>query len=104
MKNKISNFSLFSVAIIISGLIVIVSSVLKISEKHNERLLYAMHSKVEYKAKRCYLENNCAGEITLKNLYERNYLTEVVNPVTKEILDGSLTINYIDNKVIINWE
>ncbi len=103
MKNKISSFSIVASSLVITISIISVASVLKINNKHNERLLYAMQSKVEYKAKRCYLENNCSGAITLNDLYARNYLTEVVNPVTKEIIDSSLAINYVDDKIVINW-
>ena len=103
MESKINNFSIISVTSIIIFLIIIIASISKISDNHNEKLLYSMQTNVEYYAKRCYLENNCTGEITLKNLYEKEYLSEVVNPVTKEILDENIKINYIDNKIVIDW-
>lgn len=104
MGSKISNFSLISYAIVVSGLIIIIASIAHISDQHKEKLIYAMESKIEYFAERCYLENNCAGETTLNDLYEKKYLSEVVNPVTKEILDKDMKINYVDNKIIIEWE
>ena len=103
MVKKINNLTIISITLIITFLIIMVASITKISDNHNEKLLYSMQSKVEYYAKRCYLENNCTDEITLSDLYEKNYLTEVVNPVTKEILDENIKINYIDDKVVINW-
>ena len=103
MESKINNFSIISVTLIIVFLIIIIASISKISDNHNEKLLYSMQTKVKYYAKRCYLENNCNGEITLKSLYEKEYLSEVVNPVTKEILDENIKINYIDNKIVIDW-
>ena len=104
MGSKISNFSLISLAISISVLIIIIASIAYISDKHRERLIYAMESKIEYFAKRCYLENNCTGEITLNDLYEKKYLEEVVNPVTKEILDKDMKINYVDDEIKIEWQ
>lgn len=103
-KKRISNFTLISLAIIASLVIIIIASIVKISVNQNNKLLYSMHSTIEYYAKRCYLEENCKDEVTLKDLYDKNYLTEMVNPVTKEILDENLKINYFNNQVIINWE
>lgn len=105
MKSKrISNFTLISMAIITAILIVIIATIIKIRVNQNEKLLYAMESKIGYYAKRCYLENNCQDEIILKDLYEKKYLTEIVNPVTKEILDENIKIKYFNNQIIINWE
>lgn len=106
MKTKrISNFSLISIAIVASFFIIIITTITKIRDNQNDKLLYAMESKIKYYAKRCYLENNCDGEITLKELYNKKYLKEeIVNPVTKEILDGNIKINYFNNEVILNLE
>lgn len=104
MGSKINNLTIISVTLLIIFGIVLIASIAKISDYHNEKLIYAMESKVEYAAKRCYLENNCSGEITLNNLYERKYLSEeVVNPITKEILNKDMKINFVNNKVVIDW-
>ena len=72
--------------------------------RHNERSIYAMESKVEYYAKRCYLESVCTGSITLNDLYTNGYIKdEVINPVTKEVVDKNLVINYINSQIVINW-
>jgi len=103
-KKRITNFEILSIAIIISLVIIIIGSINKILNNHNEKALYAMKSKVEYYAKRCYLENNCKDTITLKELYEKKYITEeVVNPITKEIISEDLEINYENDSIIINW-
>lgn len=103
-KKRISNFEILSFAIIISVIIIIIGSINKVINNHNEASLYAMQSKVEYYAKRCYLENNCTEVMTLKELYEKNYITEtIVNPNTKEIISDDLEIKYIDGNIIINW-
>ncbi len=104
MGKKISNFTILGLTILVLGIVIIIASIVKISDNHNHLLMHSMQSQVEYYAKRCYVENNCEGEITLKDLYARNYIeNEVVDPVTKEILDENLKINFKDKKVIINW-
>ena len=103
-RKKISNFTILIIALAISAVMIISKTVLIINEKHEERLLYSMHSQVEYYAKRCYLEEKCSGDTTLNTLYENNYIkSEVVNPITKEVLDKNLVIKYIDNEIVINW-
>jgi hypothetical protein len=75
-----------------------------INDRHEEKQLYAMHSKVEYYAKKCYLDDICKDKITLERLYENGYLSEeVVNPITKEVIDHGLEIYYENEKVVINW-
>ena len=104
MVKKVSNFTILSITIIVLIIVVIVASIVKISDNHNKLLMRSMQSQVEYYAKRCYVENNCEGQTTLKDLYEKHYLdTEVVDPVTKEILDENIRINYIDKNIIIDW-
>ncbi len=76
---------------------------MRITDEHERKLIYAMESKVEYYAKRCYLEGICKDEITLEVLYQNEYLDEVSHPVTKEIIDHNLKIKYIDDKVQIEW-
>ena len=96
MGKKISNFTILTLTIFGLGIVVIIASIVKISDNHNHLLMYSMQSQVEYYAKRCYLENNCVGEVTLKDLYDRNYIKEeVVDPVSKEILDDNIKINFI---------
>lgn len=104
MGKKISNFTILTLTIFGLGIVVIIASIVKISDNHNHLLMYSMQSQVEYYAKRCYLENNCVGEVTLKDLYDRNYIKEeVVDPVSKEILDDNIKINFIGNNINIKW-
>jgi hypothetical protein len=104
VKKRISNYLLFITTISIVAVIIITKTVVVIHDRHDEKLLYAMHSKVEYFAKRCYLEERCFGPVTLENLYENDYIKEeVVNPITKEVVDHNLQIDWQDGKVVINW-
>lgn len=100
---KISRFMIIFSTICVLVIVVISVTTMRITDEHEQKLIYAMQSKVEYYAKRCFLEEKCKGEVTLETLYENEYLTEVSHPVTKEILDPNLKINYENNKVVINW-
>lgn len=103
MKQKVSNFTIIFIVILLIITVVGIFTVIKIQKNHDEKLLYATKSKVEYKAERCYLEGICKDTITLNVLYENGYLTEIINPVTKEVIDSNLKIDYIDGKISIDW-
>lgn len=100
---KISNFNILFITICILTAIITATTTIRINEAHEEKLIYAMKSKVEYYAKRCYLENKCSSEITLSMLYEKGYLEEIYHPVTKEQIDPNTLIRYDGKKVTIDW-
>ena len=104
MKQRVSNFTIIFIVILALLAVIGVFTVIKIQKNHEEKLIYAMESKVEYYAKKCYLENICKDTITLNVLYENKYLDEVINPVTKEVIDSNLKIDYIDEKIVVDWE
>lgn len=104
MEQKVSNFLIFTITLIIILIIVATKTIMTMNERHDDRLIYAMESKVEYYAKRCYLESSCTGEITLNDLYNKGYLKEeIINPVTKEVINADTKINYINSEILINW-
>ncbi len=103
-KKRISNFAIFITTIVIIAVILITQTIVTINNRHEEKLLYAMHSKVEYYAKRCFLEDVCKDNVTLQMLYDNQFLNEeVVNPITKEVIDPNLEIKFEDNKIVIKW-
>ena len=103
-KKKFSVIWYFIVTFIIIIVIVLTKTVVVMKEQHEERALYSMHSTVEYYAKRCYLEEKCNGTVTLQTLYDNDYIkTEVVNPVTKEVINHDLEIKYENESIVINW-
>ena len=104
MKQKVSNFTIIFFVVLTLIAVIGVFTVIKIQKNHEDKLMYAMTSKVEYNAKQCYLNEICKDTITLNVLYENNYLTEVVNPVTKEVIDPNLKIEYKDGKIVVDWE
>lgn len=101
---KISRFTIFLITSCLLIVVVVTASTIKINERHEEKLISSMESKISYYAKRCYLENRCKDVVTLKDLYELGYLTQIVHPVTKEIIDENISIEYKDSNIIINWE
>ena len=100
---RISNFTIIFITIFLLIGLVASTTTLRIKEKHEEKLIYAMKSKVEYYAKRCFLENRCADEATINMLYENGYIDTLYHPVTKEVIDSNIKIRYIDDKIIIDW-
>lgn len=100
---KISNFTIIFACLCIIVVLVVCKTAIRINATHEERLIYAMQSKVEYYAKRCYLEEKCEGEVTLDMLYENGYLSHVYHPVTKELIDPDTKINFDGDKVTIDW-
>ena len=104
MKQRVSNFTI--IFIVILGLLAVIGvfTVIKIQKNHEDKLIYAMESKVEYYAEKCYLDNICKDTITLNILYENKYLDEIINPVTKEVIDPNLKIEYKEDKIVVDWE
>ncbi|MDE5630603.1 MAG: hypothetical protein K2G03_00135 [Bacilli bacterium] len=100
---KISNFTIIFITVFILIGVVAATTTIRINESHEEKLIYAMKSKVEYYAKRCFLENRCADGATINVLYENGYIDELYHPVTKEAIDSNISIEYDGDKVTINW-
>ena len=101
---KISNCTIIFIVICLLTIFVITYSTFKINETHESKLYYSVKSNVKYYAERCYLEEMCKDTVTLNDLYNLGYLTkEVINPVTKEVVDPSTLVNYINGEVIIDF-
>ena len=97
VKNKIKHFIPLIVIIVILGI-----TVYKIIKNREDKLYASLYGEIQYQAKQCFLNNDCQEKTTLEELYKLNYLETKYDPVTKEILDSSLTIEFKDDKVIIN--
>ena len=59
---------ILSVAVI-AGMIII-PTIYKIHTNHNEKLLLVVEKEFSYYAKQCYLNDECANTVTLKELYD----------------------------------
>ena len=100
MEKKKNNIFLiiFIIIIIILGVLILY----KMNKIHEDKLYEVMYSKIEYNAKRCYLEKKCSEEFTLSDLYDNKYLDIMYDPISKEELNKNLKINIKDGKVIID--
>ena len=92
--------------IIISSIVVIIllltiPTVYKVVTTHYEHLYESTYDKIIDSAKKCYYDSVCQEDkITLKMLYENNYLTTVNNPVTKEIYNENSYVKKEDKEFI----
>lgn len=81
MKNKI----IISITLLIIFGSIIGYTTYKVINKHNTKLLHVKSEYIIEQAKNCFNEKKCTGtKVTLKTLYELDYLDKQVNPVTKE--------------------
>ncbi len=88
--------------IYIIGAIVVIVFLLaaqKNLNNHYEKQYLVIDNKIKEVAKKCYEDNNCEGKITLKDLYEKEYLEIQYDPKTKEKMNENKCITY-DNKEI----
>ena len=80
-RNKV----IINITIVAIILIILIPTVYNIIKKHNDRLIKVTEKRIEEAAKDCYLKNICKdNKITLKVLYDNNYLEKESNPITKE--------------------
>lgn len=95
-KIKLSYLIYFiaGISVIILGI-----SAYKAEKNHEEKLYHVVYSKIKETALDCYLNGDCEGDITLNVLYQKEYLTPVYDPVTKEELDNEICITYNDKEV-----
>ena len=100
MENKKVDYKIILVVLIILTIIILTSY--KIIKNRENRLYDVLYSKIKYAAKKCYLNHDCTDSITLNDLYEKGYLDEQYDPITKEQLNKDLKIEYKEDKIIIN--
>lgn len=85
--------------IVVLGTVILVISGYKAEKNHEKKLILVTNSKIKEAAKECYLKKDCENKITLQNLYDKKYLDEVINPITKEVMDSNLCLEFKDEKV-----
>lgn len=95
-----SNKKVIGLTIAIIAGMIIIPTIYKIHEEHNNRLLLVVEKEFEYYAKECYLNDECENVVTLKELYDLNYLEDrLANPITKKYYDDTSSI-HLDTKEI----
>lgn len=81
---KINKYFIIGAIILLLILIISVTT-FKVIKKHNDKVLLVESKYIIEQAKKCYNEKKCnSDKITLKELYNLNYLDKQVNGVTKE--------------------
>lgn len=95
-KIKLNHIIIF---IIIVSVTLLLISAYKAEKKHEEKLMLVINNKIKEAAKECYLKKECTEKITLQNLYDKKYLEELINPITKEVMDKDICIEYLDEKI-----
>ncbi len=95
VKNKILIYGTI-IAII---LIISIYSFVLVYLDHQDKRYLVMEKKVTEAALKCYNENSCSNEtIKLQELYDKSYLSNIVNPKNKEYLNPeSIIIIHKDN-------
>lgn len=79
--NKITIYGTIIIIILILG----IPTTYKVIQNHNTKLIEATESKIIEAGKKCYFDGTCEEDkITLKTLYDLNYLDKISNPITKE--------------------
>lgn len=80
--NKIYIFATSAIIILLIG----IPTMYKVVKQHQINLYAVLENKVNDAAKKCYYEKKCLNDkITLKELYDLDYLKEVSNPISKEV-------------------
>lgn len=98
-KNNLKNIT--KILIIICLILIVIFTIYKLNKKHEEKLYDVLYSEIKYKANKCYLDKKCESNITLKELYEKEYLKTQYDPISKEELDNNIKIIIKDNGVKI---
>lgn len=84
---------------VIAGMILI-PTIYKIHENHNNKLLLVVEEEFHYYAKQCYLNDECTSTVTLKDLYDKGYLEDkLTNPINKKYYDEESSINLDTNEI-----
>ncbi len=96
-NNKIVIF-IFIISLI---LIICVPTILKVSERHKDALYTALENKIIEATKKCINENKCSEteNVSLKKLYNYNYLEKLTDPITNEYIKESTYVDPIDFKI-----
>ncbi len=69
-------------------------------KSHQEKEIRVVNNKILESAKECFLKQECEGEITLKDLYDKKYIDLQINPLTKENMDDNLCIKFVGKDAV----
>lgn len=84
--------------VLIIGIIGI-GTTFRVNDEHREKLLLVSKGKIEYAARKCYLDETCTGEsVDLGFLIKKGYIDKQVHPLSKEYIQDNLNVkceNYV---------
>ena len=98
MNKKIVILTIF----IIMGMI-IVPTVYKIFDQNGKDKIKVVEQEFLYQAKKCYNKGECNKIIYLKDLYEKEYITDkLISPITKKYYEDNsyIKIDTLEIKLI----
>ena len=96
MNNK--RVIIITIAVIIS--MIIISTIYKVHVEHNNRLIEVVEKEFYYYAKECFLKDECDSIVTLKDLYEKEYLEDkLTNPINKKYYSDKSSVNINTKKI-----
>ena len=76
------------IIIILIGLFII--GAIKVYQNHVDKLYLVLDNEIKESAKKCFLDKNCEGEITLGDLKNKGYIDVLVDPISKEEISKEL--------------
>lgn len=95
-KNKLIIYTTIIALIIIIGC----PTIYKVIKNHNTKLTTITEKRIVEAALKCWNENNCSNnEITLKELYEKDYLEREADPVTKKYYNENSKITQKEEEI-----
>lgn len=88
--------------IIIISLIVIffIIGSYNVYKEHINKLYLVLDNEIKEAGKKCYLEKQCEGEITLDTLIQKGYIDVVVDPISKEEISKDKCLKYENDEII----
>ena len=100
MVIKMSNKKVIILTIAIIAGMIIIPTIYKVHKQHNEKLIKVVENEFAYYAKEFYLNDDCGSNVTLKDLYDKQYLKDkLTNPITKKYYDEASSIDLNTKKI-----
>ena len=103
MIEKFSKKFILSATIIAIGLIILIPTIYKIIKDYHNDSYLVVEKKALEAAKKCWNEKKCLKyNITLKELYDNDYLEILVNPISKKIYNENSSIKKSNDKYVVD--
>lgn len=98
-KNKLKK--IIETLLILTILLIIIFTIYKLNKRHENKLYDVLYLEIKDKANKCFLDKKCESNITLKELYEKEYLSTQYDPISKEELNSDIKIIIKDDEIKI---